>query len=78
MNLEEFKESVNLYLVHKILPGSFVRSVLGNDLSGSFMYADTESRENLFEFVKYIFNEVPGGAWGSYKIVQDYLESKEV
>jgi hypothetical protein len=70
-------ESINLYVQHKIEPGSFLRAVLENDLKESFGRADEINRTRLFEIVKYIYNHVPMNVWGSKEIVQKHLDSRE-
>lgn len=47
------------------LPGPFLQAVLSNDLRMSFGRADERSRAALHCIVVYLYNEAPGGSWGS-------------
>lgn len=73
---ENTLSSINNYIVYGIEPGSFLMSVLQNDLKRSFAKADKHNREAMFEIVKYLYNEVPIVAWGSEEKVKAWLESK--
>jgi hypothetical protein len=49
--------------------------VLENNLFSAVNRADRDNLAALPEIVKYIYNEVPSGAWGNSKSVSDYIES---
>lgn len=50
---------------HGIWPGSFLTSVLQDNLFQSVHRADEENRAALGALVVYIFNNVPVACWGS-------------
>jgi hypothetical protein len=45
--------------------GEFIEAVLCNDLKESFKRADEQNQADLFEIVKYCYNELPAMCWGS-------------
>lgn len=68
------KESLDRYVNHRIQPGGFLTAVLSNDLFGAVARADRENKLALSEICQYIYNEVPGDAWGSHDAVREYLK----
>jgi len=68
------KESLELYVTKGIMPGSFLRAVLENDLFGALSRADSYNRATIFQITKYIYYELPREAWGSREKVKAYLE----
>ena len=65
--------SVERFVNDKIPTGGFLRSVLANDLMGAFNKADDFNREHMPEIVKYIYNELPVGCYGTYATVDSWL-----
>ncbi len=53
-----------------IPPGSFLTAVLENDLKHACEQADIENRYLLFDIVSWLYNESPGGCWGSPEQVE--------
>lgn len=70
---EHLLEGINRYVEERIPTGGFLRAVLENNLTESFGRADTESREALFEIVRYLYWEVPADCWGSPEKVKKWL-----
>jgi len=66
-------ESLQRYVNDRIPPGGFLLAVLSNDLRGACERADQENQRALFEIVKYVYNYVPGVAWGSPERVDEWL-----
>lgn len=58
-------DGIKSYLLHGILPGAFMLSVLENNLVATFRSADDENRKILSDYVRFFFHSVPGRAWGS-------------
>jgi|SRR6185436_6091309 len=54
--------------------GSFLRSVLENDLSQACARADDINRWHLVEVVTFLHGSCPGTAWGSPEKVTAWLE----
>ena len=62
---ERMLSALSRYLYHGIAPGDFLTAVLMNDLSEACGRADDENRYLIFEYVKFLHNELPSGCWGS-------------
>lgn len=54
--------------------GSFLMSLMRNELVQSYQHADDENRAALEDWVRWLYNEVPGNAWGSAAAVQAWME----
>lgn len=74
--------AIERYILNGIPPGSFLTAVLSNDLKEAVARADAENQRNLVNWVKFLYNHVPGRAWGSPAAVkawyEDFLPEKEV
>ena len=53
------------YVVLGVLPGSFLRAVLSNDLIEAGRMADDENRRCLIDYVMFLINYVPSDCYGS-------------
>ena len=69
-------EGLARYLDQHIRPGSFLSAVLRNDLRESLACADDENTASLQAIVAYLYNEVPGAAWGSPEKFSAWLEAR--
>lgn len=67
------QDGVKLYIDHGIEPGSFLRSVLENDLREACARADHINRHRLFEIVQCLWNEIPAECWGSPEKVNRWI-----
>ena len=74
---ERTLDGIKRYVEDRIPPGGFLTAVLENNLKESFSWADKENREVLYEIVRYCYNELPYGCWGSPEKVKKWL-SREV
>lgn len=64
------------YLEHRIDPGGFLTSVLVNDLFSAIARADPDNQRALPEICKFVYNEIPQIAWGSYANVAAWLDQR--
>ena len=64
------------YIQNRMSPGSFLRSILENDLRGACSCADSENRTILFNYVNYLYNEAPRQCWGSFERVSAWLAGR--
>lgn len=64
---EHMHNGLILWLTEGIRPGSFMMAVLENDLREACSRADNTNRYRLFDFVSFLYNYAPFGAWGSPK-----------
>jgi hypothetical protein len=69
-------DALQLYVSKGILPNSFLRFVLSNDLVKAVGTADEEARLNMYEIISYIYNELPAFVWGSDENVMNYSYRK--
>ena len=53
------------YIERGIIPGSFLRAVISNNLVEAVARADDNNLPRLKEIVLWWYNEAPGGCWGS-------------
>lgn len=62
------------YIEGGILPGSFLKAVLANDLMNACAHADHVNRQRLFDIVDWLYNEAPGNCWGSPEKMQVWID----
>ena len=74
---EHLREGLKRYYFKGVMPGSFLRAVLENDLKGAFSSGDSESLDHLEEIVIFLYNYLPMDSWGSKKIVQDWIKFRK-
>lgn len=67
-------DSIHRYVEHGIEPGSFVTAVLENNLVEAVGRADLENSAALADIVRYVYNEIPGQAWGNPNKVRAWLK----
>lgn len=73
-----FERALWRYVEAGIPPGSFLRSVLENNLLRAVINADPASREVLAEVALWVLNHVPDPIWGSDEKVKNWIsESKK-
>lgn len=70
------KRTIDNYVEHGLLPGSFVTAVLSNDLMGALGKADIDNRRDIFEICQYVWDTVPVAAHGSPQKVSQWLKRK--
>ena len=58
-------EAVKRYVEEGEAVGHFLTALLSNDLVGAFSRADDSNREKMWDWVKFLWNEVPSNCWGS-------------
>jgi hypothetical protein len=75
MTLQEAVSALQRYQNHRLHPGSFLGSVLSNDLQGAVNYADQESLEQLPSIVRHVFSNLPGNLCGSTTKFQAHLQN---
>ena len=72
----EIKESLDAYAATGRPTGGFLRACLETDLAQAMGRADLGNRADLFDIVRYIYNELPGPCWGSVAKVGTWLKQK--
>ncbi len=59
------KKGIEAWVEHGIRPGSFLTAALENNFVWAALKADAQNSLLLREWALFIFNELPGDAWGS-------------
>ena len=62
------------YLENRKVPGGFLSAVISNDLHGAISNADDQNRRVIRSWLKLLYNEFPGNAWGSKEKLTLWLE----
>src|SRR5438093_1042377 len=70
---ERLQGGMQRYIENKIELGGFLKAVLSNDLYGTFSYADSDMRSELYNIIRWLYNEAPGGCWGSVMNYKSWL-----
>ena len=71
-------EAVKNYIEHGFQPGHFLTSVVCNDLQGAFSHADSENAALMHDWIKFFYNEIQSNAWGSPKVMNDWMDHFDV
>lgn len=72
------KASIERYILDRIAPGGFLQAVFANDLVGAVSHASGDNAGSLVDIARWIANYAPGDCWGSYPIVQKYLNTPRI
>ena len=73
---EQYRDGMRRYFERGVMPGSFLRSVLANDLVNACGRADEIGRVNLFEIVTWCYWELPSNAWQSLDAVDAWSRAR--
>ena len=63
--------------MYGVVPGMFLRSVLSNNLYDAIATANESELANLPEIVRYIYNTLPCSSYGSFAMMQAFVERKK-
>lgn len=72
---EHMREGMQRYIEHGIVPGSFLRSVLENDLMGALKNADDINLHRLPDYGRFLYNDMPTAIFGSPKKVKAHAKA---
>lgn len=70
------RSGIRRYIEDGTNPGSFLTSVIHNDLMGAFSNADEENCFKMFSIVKWMYNQAPKNCWGSAEKMLRWIEIK--
>lgn len=73
---EDVIESLHRFVFQKINPGSFLQSVLCNDLVEAVGRADRVNLATLKEIVSYCYTRLPANCWKSYERYEAWLKNE--
>ncbi len=65
---------VKRYLENGIPPGDFLQAVISNDLKEAINRADDQNINLLPNYVRFFYNDVPMGCWGSPDNYANWIE----
>ena len=68
-------EGLELYINHRIKPGSFMTAVLANDLIEAVGKSDPRNIKNIPAYVYFLYIFAPPECFGSYEKVKAWLKS---
>lgn len=71
-------EGLYYYLAHHIRPGSFLESILSNNLIAAAATADKCNSRLLFEWTQLMYNDLPSDCCGSRENVTAWLSKREI
>ena len=74
---KHMQESMIRYVEDKIAPGSFLSSVIRNDLFGAVNNADSENIGLIKVYVRWFYNIAPYGCFGSLDKMKNWIASRQ-
>ena len=74
---EYMHSGIELYVKMGVRPGNFFMQVLCNNLVEAVAAADKENMRNLPAYANYLYNYLPHDAWGSEKVVLEWMTKKQ-
>ena len=78
MSIPEYMhDGLRRYVEEHIPTGSFLESVISNDLSGAVFNADDENIHNIPAFVNWLYSKAPGNCWGSPEAYSGWLAQRK-
>lgn len=73
---EDFKDSMERYLVNGLGPGGFATAMLAADYARALYNADSHNRTVFWAIAMWIRENCPDGSWGSYEAVDAWCEDE--
>lgn len=70
---EHMQDEAYKYVEHGRRPGGFLRAFFAGDLFGVYIHADNVNLAALDEWMRWTYNDIPSGCWGSEKAVNDWV-----
>ena len=67
------RDGVERYVLHGIPGGSFMTELFANRLVQAFGRADEENTDAMREWASWLYNDAPGGCWGSPMAVSEWV-----
>jgi len=74
---DHLREALDAYAERGRPVGGFLTAVLEDSLSRAISCADEISLAALVDIVKYVYNELPSGCWGSRDKVDAWYKQKD-
>ncbi len=67
------RDGVTRYVLHGVPGGSFMTERFANRLVQAFGRADEENTAAMREWASWLYNDAPGGRWGSPMAVSEWV-----
>lgn len=61
---EHLREGLARYVIHGIIPGSFLQAVISNDLHGAIHLGDDDSLAGIKSILSFLWNSTPSQCFG--------------
>jgi len=74
--VEYMREGMERYIEHGILPGSFLKALLSNDLMTCISRADEVNSKYINHWVKWLYNYAPFDCYGSHDVMMKWSKKK--
>lgn len=74
---EDFKGSIERYLVHGYEPGGFATAMLARDYERALYIADVHNRKVFWNIAMWINDRMPQGSCGSYEQVEAWCRDTD-
>jgi hypothetical protein len=74
---EDFKGTVERYLLHGYEPGGFTTAILARDFERALYSADTHNRKVFYWIARWVAERMPPGSWGSYAEVEAWCRDTD-
>ena len=74
---EDFKDSMEHYLINGLEPGGFATAMLAGDLERALYNADTYNRQVFWAIAMWVRETCPPQATGSYEAVEAWCANKD-
>lgn len=74
---DDFKGSIERYLLHGYEPGGFATAMLARDYERALYSADVHNRKVFWGIAMWVSNRMPHGSWGSYEAVEAWCKDTD-
>lgn len=71
------QESLERYFFHGLEPGSFLVSVLSNDLMGACTRSDHINRDSIVGIATWVLHNAPPESWGNHTSIKLWIEDRD-
>ena len=68
------RNGARLYIEEGVRPGSFMTALLSNQLMEAFGRADETNQFAMVTWVRFLYNEAPGGCYGSPQHFENWIK----
>jgi hypothetical protein len=73
---DHMHHGIMMYVEHHIMPGSFLRAILANDIGRATGLADHVNINYLEAYIKFFAEYLDPDMWGSYEIVDAWIRNR--